>query len=173
MSLQSLAAKLRNERLATATTAAPATEARNRGGTVADVAGLAVAVPQTAKIDLSPAASFDVPRALSNADAERLKQAAQAFRAGPFAVQAEALGWDEISLFGVHMGSHPKERMDAWGLIPSLAWTVLSLTLAKMEADVATLASPRGSILGYPRKRGCDQAVPYWAHPAFVEEGAV
>jgi hypothetical protein len=89
MSLQALAAKLRADRLATATAA---TETMNKNETVAKVADVAVAVPQISKIALtSPRPSKEVsPEAVearpatSDADGERLKQATLAFKASPF-----------------------------------------------------------------------------------------
>lgn len=161
MSLHDLAAKIRAERLAAAS--APATVSPLFPSTVAAVAAVAVAEPKTSKIEI-------VPQAPACADAERLKQATLAFRSSPFAEQAKALGWDEISLFGVHCDA--PRRIDAWGLIPLLAWSCLGLTLAKVEADAATLVSPRGSLLRHARRRtGHDNAVAWQAHPAFVEGG--
>ena len=166
MILQALITKLRAEQLAAATTATFAAEAQNNGATVAEVAGVAVAKPKTSRIIIAP------PQAPS-VDGERLKQATLAFQSSPFAEEAAALGWDAISLFGVHLDMHPKERLDAWGLIPLLAWTALSLTLTKMEADAAMLSSPRGSVLRQPRMRaGRAEAMPWQAHPAFQERGA-
>ena len=95
MSLHDLAEKIRAKRLAAAS--APATVSPLFPSTVAAVAAVAVAEPKTSKIEI-------VPQAPACADAERLKQATLAFRSSPFAEQAKALGWDEISLFGVHCG---------------------------------------------------------------------
>jgi hypothetical protein len=175
MSLKAFAAKLRAERLATATTATPATDPWNESDTVAGVATVAVAVPQFSKTLLSspgsqiPASKQAAEAPIANTDGERLRQATLAFRSSPFADQAKALGWDEISLFGVHRGTHPKERMDAWGLIPLLAWNCLSLTLTEIEADAARLTSPRGALLTHPRKRANhDEAIAWQAHLAFA-----
>src|SRR5262249_36310377 len=145
----------------------PATEVRNEGGAVAEIATVAVADGKTSKIEFTLP---DARQAPCNAEAGQLNRATIVFRSSVFAEQSQALGWNEISLFGVHGGAYPKERMDAWGLIPLLAWSGLSLKLTKMEADAATVTSPRGSLLRHPRRRAnYDLAMPWWAHPALKE----
>jgi hypothetical protein len=120
-----------------------------------------------------PFGDAEAPRATSNVDGERLKQATLAFQASQFAEQAAALGWDDISLYGVHKNGAPIEPIDAWGLIPSLAWSSLGLTLTKIEADAATMTSSGGSLLRHPRWRAnIREAIAWQAHPAFAEGGA-
>ncbi|MGA7325068.1 MAG: hypothetical protein WBX25_11425 [Rhodomicrobium sp.] len=177
MSLQALAAKIRAERLATAATAAPATVPPSFQPSVAEVATVAVAKPQPSKIVIASPQAMPGPSGggagQPNADGERLEQATFTFQSSPFAEQANALGWDEIALFGVHKGTHPKERIDVWGLIPLLAWSGLSLALTKMEADAATITSPRGSLLRHPRRRANhEEGIAWQAHPALREGGA-
>lgn len=171
MSLHALAANIRAERLAAAASATPATVSPLSSSSVAEVAGVAVAEPQTQKIAFASPKPLGAARA-AHPDGERLRQATLAFQSGPFAGQAKALGWGEISLFGVHRDA--PRRIDAWGLIPLLAWGCLGLTLTKVEADAATLASPRGSLIKHMRSRaGHANAVAWQTLPAFGEGGAL
>jgi hypothetical protein len=163
MSLQTIAAKLRAERvLAAAGT-------WSNAATVASVATVAVAAPRTQKM---PFGDAEAPPAMGPGG-DRLRRATRVFEASEFAGQAEALGWDDISLYGVHKDGPPEERIDAWGLIPLLAWSVQSLRLTKIEADAATVTSSKGSLLQLPRMRANrGEAIAWQAHPAFAEGGA-
>jgi hypothetical protein len=81
------------------------------------------------------------------------------------AIAAVACGWDAVSLFGVHRGPAPHERLDAWGLIPAQAWGVLRCFIEHFDCDACLLRTPRGATLCQPRLRAnFDQAVPWWMH---------
>jgi hypothetical protein len=163
MSLQTIAAKLRAERLKVAE------EIGSKAATVATVATVAVAAAQTLKM---PFGDAEAPRAMGNPDGEQLKQTTLAFQGSQFAEQAAAFGWDDISLYGVHKDGAPKERIDAWGLIPLLAWTELGLTLTGIEGDAAMVTSSNGSLLRHIRMRANrGEAIAWQTHPAFVKEG--
>ena len=71
------------------------------------------------------------------------------------------------SLFGVHAGPAPKERGDAHGLVPSLAFSVLGYTILGLDRHAAALRTRQGSTLHQPPMRAnFDQALVWWQHPA-------
>ena len=65
----------------------------------------------------------------------KLKTVSLRFLDSPDAVAAVACGWDAVSLFGVHHGPAPHERLDAWGLIPMQVWGVLHCSIEHFDCD--------------------------------------
>jgi len=98
---------------------------------------------------------------------QRLKSASLNFLACHDAVVAIENGWNAVSLFGVHKGVAPKERVDCWGLVLFLAWGVHSCTVETIGEKVCALRTKTGAVQSQPRLRAnFDQAVPRWGHPA-------
>ena len=80
--IQALITKLHAKRLAVAATATLAPEAQKNGATVAEVAGVAVAKPQTSKIVIERRPGWGAGQ--PSVDGERLKGAMSAFQSSPF-----------------------------------------------------------------------------------------
>jgi hypothetical protein len=100
---------------------------------------------------------------------EALRDRSIDFLDGDFSLEAVHCGWGEIEVFGVHEGAAPVKRLDSYGLIPSLAWSGLGLTLTGIDHDHAQLTSWTGSVLRHPRvRRNQSGAVPWWRHPHFL-----
>ena len=55
---------------------------------------------------------------------DKLAAVSLRFLVSDWATNALAADWDETALFAIHEGLSPKERIDAWGLVPLLAWGV-------------------------------------------------
>ena len=115
--------------------------------------------------------------ATDQVDIAKLKTVSLRFLDSPGAVAAISCGWDAVSLFGVHRGPAPHERLDAWGLIPAQAWGVLRCSIVNFDRDACVLRTSRGATLRQPRLRAnFDQAVPWWMHPRIAnridEKGA-
>jgi hypothetical protein len=108
----------------------------------------------------------------SNRDGERLLNASLAFLVCDSATLLLSCGWDAVALFGVHHGMGPRERLDAWGLVTTIAWSVLTLTIKDIAADHCRLTSRNaqgGSQLSFRRdKAGLTNAVPWWRHSAVI-----
>lgn len=97
-----------------------------------------------------------------------LKNAKFEFLDGEFALAAVSSGWCEIQIFGVHEGSAPAARCDAFGLIPALAFSVLGCTLADIGPEHALVPSATGATLKHSRFRANhNEAVAWWQHPHF------
>jgi len=106
---------------------------------------------------------------LAAREIEALRDHSIAFVDGDFILDAVHCGWGEIEIFGVHEGTAPVERLDAYGLMPSLAFSTLGLTLTGIDHDHAQLTSWTGSVLRHPRVRhNHSGAVPWWRHPHFL-----
>ena len=91
-----------------------------------------------------------------------------AFLDSEHAEPAVSFGWDEVALFGVHPCSEPRHRLEGWGLVPTLGWSVLRLSIRTISADHVALVSANaqgGSELTFRRKPGLASAVPWWRHP--------
>jgi hypothetical protein len=102
-------------------------------------------------------------------DFDKLAAVSLRFLDSDWAVKALAAGWDETALFAVHEGQAPKERTDAWGLIPVLAWDFHGCTIEGFSRDACALRTRRGGMLRQPRMRAnVDQAAPFWRHPGIV-----
>jgi hypothetical protein len=101
-----------------------------------------------------------------------LQHASLAFlAAGDVPMQALSSGWDELQLFGIHEGLMPTARLDAWGLIPLLAWSVPGLELADIDSGHALVVSAGGGVLKHPRFRANhNEAVQWWMHHRFLIE---
>ena len=98
---------------------------------------------------------------------DKLAAVSNKFLTSGWSLKALAAGWCGVSLFGVHAGPAPKQRGDAYGLVPSLAWGVLQCSIVGFSRDACTLRAPRGSEpLRQPRMRmNFDQGVAWWQHP--------
>jgi hypothetical protein len=102
-------------------------------------------------------------------DFDKLAAESLRFLGGDWAVKLLAAGWDETALFAVQEGQAPKERTDAWGLIPVLAWGVHRCTIETFSRDVCLLRTQRDATLRQPRTRAnFDEALPWWRHPGIV-----
>jgi hypothetical protein len=102
-------------------------------------------------------------------DFDRLAAVSLRFLVSDWAMKALAADWDETALFGIHEGEPPKERIDAWGLVPFLAWGIHRCTIEGFSRDACALRTWRGATLRQPRTRAnFDEAVPFWRHPGIV-----
>jgi hypothetical protein len=144
------------------------------------LAGLALAEPHGVEISLRTVDDWrhavETIPAPCTRDGERLLKASVAFLEGVHAKEAVSLEWDEVSLFGIHKGIAPRERPDAWGLVPALAWSPFTLSVKEISAGHAVLISENaqgGSLLTMQRHRaGLANAVAWWRHPALVGEAS-
>ena len=97
----------------------------------------------------------------------KLRPVSLRFLDSGWSMKALTSGWCEVSLFGVHEGGAPRERIDGWGLVPMLAWGVHRCSIRAIERDFCILRSTGGAELMQSRMRAnFDQAVVWWAHPA-------
>jgi hypothetical protein len=97
---------------------------------------------------------------------DKLATVSLRFLGSDWAMQALAADWDETALFGIHEGESPKERIDAWGLVPLLAWGVHGCSIEGFNRDACALRTQRSATLHQPRMRAnFDRAVPWWRHP--------
>jgi hypothetical protein len=157
---------------------AASTESEFAGVTLADLAGLALAEPQKPHDDSFCAEITEWHRAVmavpapSNRDGERLLNTSLTFLASDNATLSHSCGWDAIALFGIHRGTAPRERIDAWGLVTTLAWSALKLSIKDIAADQCVLASQNaqgGSELTFKRdKTGLSNAVPWWRYSVLI-----
>ncbi len=98
---------------------------------------------------------------------EKLRPVSLRFLDSNWVLKALAAGWCAVSLFGAHEGGAPRERIDAWGLLPMLAWGVHKSSIRLIERDFCLLRTIGGAELRQPRMRAnFDQAVAWWQHPA-------
>jgi hypothetical protein len=98
---------------------------------------------------------------------DKLKAVSLRFLASEWPTKALAAGWCEIGLFGIHECAAPRERLDAQGLVPLIAWGVLGCTILGLDRHAAALRTRQGSTLHRPRMRAnFDAALVWWAHPA-------
>jgi hypothetical protein len=98
-------------------------------------------------------------------DFDRLATVSLRFLESEWVMKALAADWDETALFAIHEGQAPKERTDAWGLIPLLAWGIHSCTIEGFSRDACALRTWRGATLHQPRMRAnFDQAAPFWRY---------
>ena len=99
----------------------------------------------------------------------KLKSASLRFVDSPDAVAAVNHGWDAVSLFGMHEGPCPHERLDAWGLVLFLAWGIHKCTVQSIDQKVCALRTRSGAVQTLRCNRAnFDQAVPWWEHPGIV-----
>jgi len=100
---------------------------------------------------------------------EKLKTASLRFLASPDATAAVENGWDAVSLFGMHEGTAPKERIDCWGLVLFLAWGVHGCTVETVDQKVCALRTRSGAVQTLRRNRAnFDEAIPWWKHPGIT-----
>ena len=103
-------------------------------------------------------------------DFDRLATVSLRFLESEWAIKALAADWDETALFAVHEGQSPKERIDAWGLIPFLAWGIHKPSIISFDANACMLRPSGGEPLRQPRNRAnFDQAAPWWQHPGITD----
>jgi hypothetical protein len=91
----------------------------------------------------------------------RLADFAEVFLRSPWSLKALRVGWGELDLFGVHP-THPNIRLDAQGLVPSIALSSFQLKIAMLTADTAVFRTESGSSLRRGRQLSNDDAVPLW-----------
>jgi hypothetical protein len=91
----------------------------------------------------------------------RLADFAEVFLRSPWPLKALPVGWGELDLFGVHP-THPTIRLDAQGLVPSIALSSFQLKIAILTADTAVFRTESGSTLRHARQLSNDDAVPLW-----------
>jgi hypothetical protein len=104
-------------------------------------------------------------------DIVRLKEASLRFLDSPDAVTAVVNEWDAVSLFGMHAGEVPKERIDCWGLVLFLAWGVHAYSVDVLDQKVCAIRTRSGAVLQQPRRRANhDEALPWWEHPGLKLE---
>ncbi len=102
-------------------------------------------------------------------DIVKLRRDSLRFLDGPDALTAVDNDWDAISLFGMHEGRRPRERIDCWGLVLFLAWGVHRCTVETIGQKVCALRTRSGAVQTQPRLRAnFDQAVPWWRHPGIM-----
>ncbi|KAI93430.1 hypothetical protein T281_16740 [Rhodomicrobium udaipurense JA643] len=96
-----------------------------------------------------------------------LKDVTLAFLDTAEAEEAARLGWDAVSLFGVHAGSAPRQRVDCWGLAVHLAWSVFHLEISGLREDACTLKTGSGAAQTLRRHHpNHADALPWWRHAA-------
>ena len=84
---------------------------------------------------------------------DKLKTASLRFLDAPEAIPAVENGWDAVSLFGMHEGKAPKERVGSWGLVLFIAWGVHKCTVDAIEPDVCRLRTKSGAVQSQPRSK--------------------
>ncbi len=110
-----------------------------------------------------------LPTPLST-DGQKLLDTARWFLGSPFCEEAIRCGWSELELFGCHERK-PLARLDAMGLIPTLAWSKLDAKLRAIDHEAAVLETRSGSQLTHWRFRTENsEAVRFWDHHLLVGE---
>jgi hypothetical protein len=105
-------------------------------------------------------------------DIEKLKTVSLRFLDSPEAALALENGWDAASLFGMHGGQAPRERIDCWGLVLFIAWGIHRSTIETVSEKVCALRTSGGAVHNLPRHRAnSDEAVRWWRHPYVASEG--
>jgi hypothetical protein len=103
----------------------------------------------------------------------KLKEVSLRFLASPDALAAVENGWDAVSLFGMHEGNAPKERVGEWGLVIFLAWGVHGCTVETVDQKVCALRTRSGAVQTLRRNRAnFDQSVPWWQHPGVISDAS-
>jgi hypothetical protein len=103
---------------------------------------------------------------------KKLKAESLRFLDGPDAITAVKNGWDAVSLFGLHRGSAPKERIDCWGLVLFMAWGIHGCTVETIGQKVCALRTRTGAVQTKPRVHpNAGQAIPWWKHSALADGG--
>ncbi len=108
-----------------------------------------------------------------NHDGERLLKASLTFLASENAALLFFYGWDEIALFGIHKGIAPRARIDAWGLVTTIAWSTFSLTIKEgcrwpLCSHVTERTGRLSAHIQAGDKAGLANAAPWWRHPALI-----
>jgi hypothetical protein len=133
---------------------------------------LRLAKPELLKLLSKPAVITEWRAAIEQVEPaapewQRLKSTSLSFLVSHDAVVATENGWDAMSLFGVHKGMAPKERVDCWGLVLFLAWGIHRRTVETIGEKACALRTKTGAVQSQRRLRAnFDQAVPWWEHPA-------
>lgn len=100
---------------------------------------------------------------------DKLKTVSLRFLDSPDAVAAVEHGWDAVSLFGMHEGNAPKQRVGCWGLVLFIAWGVHGCTVETIGQKVCALCTRSGAVQTLRNNRAAsDEAVPWWLHPGIV-----
>jgi len=107
-------------------------------------------------------------------DIVQLKRESLRFLGSPDAITAVENGWDGLSLFGMHEGECPRERVDCWGLVLFLAWGIHKCTVQSIEQKVCALRTRSGAVQTLRCNRAnFDQAVPWWEHSGIMNANSV
>jgi hypothetical protein len=97
---------------------------------------------------------------------DKLAAVSLRFLDSEWASKAVASLWDAVSLFGIHGGPAPRERLDAWGLLPLLAWGTHRYSIFGFDAHACLLRTSNGATLRQQRHRAnFDAALAWWLHP--------
>jgi hypothetical protein len=104
-------------------------------------------------------------------DFVKLKRESLRFLASPDAIAAVENAWDAVSLFGIHEGGSPKERIDCWGLVLFMAWGVDGCTVETIGQKVCALRTRSGAVQTQPRlKANFHEALVWWRHPGITNK---
>lgn len=87
-------------------------------------------------------------------DIEKLKAVSLRFLDSPEAALALENGWDAVSLFGMHEGQAPRERIDCWGLVLFIAWGIHRSTIETVSEKVCALRASSGGVQNLPASPG-------------------
>jgi hypothetical protein len=102
-------------------------------------------------------------------DIMKLKATSLHFLDGSDSVVAVVNGWDALSLFGMHEGRCPRERIDCWGIVLFIAWGVHGCTVETIDQKVCALRTRAGALQRKPRLQGnFHEALPWWEHPGIT-----
>ena len=106
---------------------------------------------------------------LNSPEIEKLKTVSLRFLDSADAIIAVENEWDAVSLFGMHEGKAPRERIDCWGLVLFLAWGIHRAAVETIDQKVCALRTTSGAVQTQPRNRAnLDKAVPWWLHPGIT-----
>ena len=89
-----------------------------------------------------------------------LAQYAEVFLRSPWPIRALRVGWGELDLFAIDP-THPN-RLDAQGLVPSVALSTFRLKIATLTADTVVLRTESDAGLRHGRGLYSATAVPLW-----------
>ena len=105
----------------------------------------------------------------SRPEIDKLKTVSLRFLDSADAVVAVEHGWDAVSLFGMHEGNAPKQRVGCWGLVLFIAWGVHGCTVETIGQKVCALRTRSGAVQTLRNNRAAsDEAVPWWQHPGIA-----
>jgi hypothetical protein len=95
----------------------------------------------------------------------RLHETSLASLASPWPMQALALGWSALDLWGVHDGPAWRARLDVWGLLPLIGLGSYPRRIAAVDASCARLVTRTGAPQTFRRCNSSENCVPWFEHP--------